>query len=121
MARPVELWGVRFDGVERLVRFDGVVCLASEGQDSRPTSAGAGRCLLGRVTRKYVDLPPARPVEVWGVRCDGVEWVVRFDGVVCSASEGKDSRPAADGAGRCFCWRVTRKYIDQPPARPVEK
>jgi hypothetical protein len=115
------LWGVRFDGVEWLVRFDGVVCLASEGQDSRPTSAKAGRCLLWRVTRKYVDRPLVRPVEVWGVKCDGVEWVVRFDGVVRVASEGQDSRLAAAGAGRCFCWRVTRKCIDQPLARPVDK
>jgi hypothetical protein len=32
---------------------------------------------------KQIDRGPAGPVEVGGVIVDGVEWVVRVDGVLC--------------------------------------
>jgi hypothetical protein len=66
---------VRFDGVEWVVRVDGVVCLDAGGQRSQ--------------TRSNFDRPPAGPVEVGGVRFDGVEWVVRFGGVMCVDYNGK--------------------------------
>jgi hypothetical protein len=77
-ARQVEFLVVRSDGVERVVRVDGVHCLDTGRQKSQ--------------TESKVDRPPARQVEYWGVRFDGVEWVVRFDGVQCPVEGGKRAK-----------------------------
>jgi hypothetical protein len=77
---------VILDGVERVVRVDGVHCLDTGRQKSQ--------------TESKVDRPPARQVECWGVRFDEVEWVMRIDGVQGgSAAGGKRAKRNQTSAG----------------------
>jgi hypothetical protein len=73
-----------------------VVCLASGGQL--------------RQTGSKLDRPLARPVEVWGVRCDGAEWVVRVDGVL-SMSLAWQHTSMSLAVSMSLACRATRKSV----------